>query len=382
MSLSMVRVMYKLVCFVLLAGTLLSTTACGSAEPASSSSQDAASPGELARRAMEERGFSLPEAAPKHEVQRYVFTEPLMGTTFRITMYTRDRELARAAADSAFAKAHELNGLLSDYDAQSELSRLSATAGSGERVPVGTELLELLEKAALVWEQSDGAFDITAGPYVRLWRSLRRQTGARLPEQVVLDSLAERVGQHHVVLSDGYAELLRPGMQLDPGGIGKGFTAERMMQVLLLFGVESALVDAGGDLMASNAPPGEPGWPIQLTAHKEDGRPVPRMLWLENSALATSGDLFQYTVIDGQRYSHIIDPKTGLGLTEGRTVTVIGVNGALVDAYSTALSVMPVDQALALVNSLDFYEAYIEIDTPSGVKLYESEGFSRLLDTQ
>ena len=377
----MVNVMVRIVACVLLAGMLLSTTACRSAAPATSTSQDSPSPGDLARQAMEARGFSLPEAAPKGEVQRHVFTEPLMGTTFRITMYTHDRELARTAADSAFARAHELNGLLSDYDAQSELSRLSATAGSGERVPIGTELWELLEKAALVWEQSDGAFDITAGPYVRLWRSLRRQTGARLPEQAVLDSLAERVGQPHLVLSDGHAELLRSGMQLDPGGIGKGFTADRMMQVLRSFGVESALVDAGGDLVASDPPPGEQGWPVQLTAHEEDGRPVPRMLWLRNSALATSGDLFQYTVIDGQRYSHIIDPKTGLGLTEGRTVTVIGGNGALVDAYSTALSVMPVPEALTLVNRLCHYEAYIEIDTPSGVKLLASEGFMWLLRT-
>lgn len=376
----MVRVIYRMMPWMLLAGFLLSTPACRSVQP-SSSPEETTSPGELARQAMEERGFRLTEAAPEGEMQRHVFTEPLMGTTFRVTLYANDSQLARAAADSAFARAHVLNGLLSDYDAQSELSRLSATAGSGEQVPVGPELWELLEKAALVWEQSNGAFDITAGPYVRLWRSLRRQTGARLPDQAVLDSLAERVGQQYLLLNDGYVELLRPGMLLDPGGIGKGFTADRMMEVLRSFGVESALVDAGGDLVASNPPPGELGWPVQLTAHEEDGRPVPRMLWLGNNALATSGDLFQYAVIDGQRYSHIIDPKTGLGLTEGRTVTVIGYNGALTDAYSTALSVMPVEKALELVNSLRQYEAYIEIDTPSGVMLHESKGFSSLLKT-
>ncbi|MDG5766594.1 FAD:protein FMN transferase [Balneolales bacterium ANBcel1] len=313
--------------------------------------------------------------------ERYQFTSPHMGSRFRIVLYASSDSLASAAADSAFRRVDELNEIMSDYQSDSELNQLAATAGSGEYVPVSRPLFEVLHTAQMVAEQTGGAFDITAGPFVRLWREMRRDDHPQLPGEEALREAARSVGYKHVHLDDSRQKVMleKPGMKLDLGGIAKGYAADEMQKVLYHFGITSVLIDAGGDMVIGAAPPGTDGWRIAVSAHNEDGDPEPFLLTLTDTALSTSGDLFQFVEIDGTRYSHIIDPGTGLGITERRTVTVIAGTGMLADAYSTALSILPISEGLDLINKKTGYAAYIEVAETDGTVLsIASETFREL----
>lgn len=314
------------------------------------------------------------------EKERYVFTSPHMGTTFRIVLYAANDTLASAAADSAFQRVEQLNSILSDYLADSELNRLVQTAGSGKMVEVSEPLFFMLRKSRHISEQSGGAFDITMGPLIHLWREIHFADEPRLPGEEALREAMEAVGYEYVHLDEAGRRVMleAPGMQLDLGGIAKGYAAGEVMHVLRHFGIDAALVDAGGDMVAGAAPPGREGWNIAVRAHDNQAGPQPFILALEHKAVSTSGDRYQFVEIDGVRYSHIIDPESGYGLTERRTVTAIGRDPVKVDAWSTALSVLPVAEGLELVEGIDGLAVFIEIYENGSVSQYESAGFRDL----
>jgi thiamine biosynthesis lipoprotein len=141
-------------------------------------------------------------------------------------------------------------------------------------------------------------------------------------------------------------------MQLDLGGLGKGYVAQAALNMIHQAGFHSAMVNAGGKIVTGDAPRGREGWRIGITLPEEKEKIIPRLLLLKNTSVATSGDIYQYVDIGGKRYSHIIDPKTGLGITTQRTVTVIAKNGAISDWLSTACSVLTMDKAFALIKKV------------------------------
>lgn len=314
------------------------------------------------------------------KTERYVYTSRQMGTLFRVVLYAPDESIASEAADSAFQRADKLNDIFSDYQEDSELNRLASTAGSGEEVNISRPLFNVLAHALNVSEETNGAFDITAAPYVRLWREIRNDPEPRLPSDETLQKASEAIGYRYIQLNEEEqtAKLEKPGMQLDLGGIAKGYTADEMQEVIRYFGIDAALIDAGGDMIAGDAPPDRNGWDIAVSAHNRHGEQEPFLLTLTNTAVSTSGDLYQYVDIDSVRYSHIVDPRTGYGITERRTVTVIGENGKLSDACSTALSVLSVSEGLELIESKPGFSAYIEVNDNGAVEHFESEGFRQL----
>ncbi len=272
-----------------------------------------------------------------------------MGVPFRITLYTADEAVGKAAADAAFARVEVLNSILSDYDPDSELSRLARTAGQGNAVPVSRILWRVLERSQALAERTDGAFDITVGPLVNLWRRARRK--GELPSGALLAEMRERVGWRHLRLDPaaGTAELLRPDMRLDVGGIAKGFAADEALAVLRERGVSRALVAASGDIVAGDPPPGERGWRVAVATLDAPGAvPVPALA-LANAAVSTSGDAFQYVEIDGVRYSHIVDPRTGVGLTDHSLVTVVAPDGLTADGLDTAADVLGPERGMKLI---------------------------------
>jgi len=331
-------------------------------------------------------GFSAADDPENHApaLERHQFTSPHMGTLFRIVLYASSDSLASAAADSAFRRIEELNDIMSDYIPDSELNHLAATAGSGNFVPVSGPLFEVLQTSQMVSAQTGGAFDITSGPFVRLWREMRRDEDPQLPGKKALREASQSVGYKHLKLDESRqkAMLEKPGMKLDLGGIAKGYAADEIRQVLLHFGIESVLIDAGGDMVTGSAPPGRDGWNIAVPAHDEHDEPDPFLLTLTHAAVSTSGDLYQFVEIDGKRYSHIIDPKTGIGITEQRTVTVIGESAMLADAYSTALSVLPIPDGLALIDRKTGYSSYFEVIDGETITPYETEEFTELRENQ
>jgi len=259
-----------------------------------------------------------------------------MGTVFAIEVYAPSRPAVQPAVEEAWLRVHALNAAFSDYDPNSELMRFCREP-AGSRVHLSQELQAILQLSGELHRDSAGAFDVTIGPLKRLWRQSRRDAVLPTPER--LAEARALVGWEQVQLfPDGTASLAREGMRLDLGGIAKGYAADEALAVLVRRGFPHALVAASGDVVAGEAPPGESGWTVRAASLSapETGDAV---VHLRNQALSTSGDTQQSAEIDGKIYSHILDLKTGLGLTQRRMVNVVAPTSALADGWATALSV-------------------------------------------
>lgn len=269
-----------------------------------------------------------------------------MGTEARAVLFAASEEAAREAAARAFARITALDMVMSDYREDSELMRLCRRAGSGP-VRVSDDLFRVLDASERLARDSRGAFDVTAGPLTHLWRRARRR--GEQPDEADIRAALAMTGRTKVILNtrDHTAELTTRNMQIDLGGIGKGFAAEEAAAVLKGLGYRNALVALGGDIVAAGAPPSSPGWSIDV-ADLRPREPGLRVV-LRDAAVSTSGDAEQWVEIDGVRYSHIVDPRTGAALTGRRSVTVIAPTGTLSDGLATAVAVLGPAQGMALV---------------------------------
>jgi thiamine biosynthesis lipoprotein len=257
-----------------------------------------------------------------------------MGTEARLVFYASDSTVARGAAEAAYERIAEVDRRLSDYRVDSEVARV-ASAAAGETVRVSNDFVFVLSRALAAAEVTDGAFDPTAGAVVRLWRETRRTN--MLPAEAVRRDALERTGWRNVAL-DTASRTVRPertDIRLDFGGIAKGYAADEAIAVLARHGVTRALVDFGGEIVAGNPPPGETGWRVRLDSGIEGDTVL-----LAAGAISASGDAEQSVVIDGTRYSHVVDPRTGIGLTHGRSATVRAPAGWLADMLATAATVV------------------------------------------
>lgn len=309
-------------------------------------------------------------------LNRFTFTAPAMGTEFRIVLYAADSMHATEAASGAFSLADSLEAIMSDYRPDSEISRLSNSAGSGRFVGVSAPLMRVLREATDVSDATDGAFDASAGALTRLWRhGIRR--GEVPPDSAIRRAVAT-VGFRDVRFdtTTGSVRLDRPDMRLDLGGIAKGFAADRMLERLRADGLSHALVDAGGDIAAGDAPPSSDGWRVALAGIYPDVGTVTTLV-VSNAGLATSGDRFRFIESGGRRYSHIIDPKTGYGTTHTHSVTVIAPSATLADAFASAFTVMPAARAIAHAEFHPRLEARIlsRTDSLSFPVLKKTSGF-------
>jgi len=300
-----------------------------------------------------------------------------MGLPFRIVLYAADEPHAGAAAAAAFHRIRQLNDIFSDYDDESELSRLSRTSGQGRPVPVSEDLRKVLRHAQEMSERSEGAFDVTVGPLVNLWRRARRQK--QLPDPTLLAEALKSVGYRHVRLNPGNhaVELLAPKMRLDLGAIAKGYAIDEALKVLRKQGVTRVLVSGGGDLAVADPPPGSKGWRIEIAPLDIPNPPPARFVLIANRALATSGDVFQHVEINGVRYSHIVDPRTGIGLTDHSLVTVIARDCTTADALATAVSVLGPKAGLKLIETTKGAATHITRKPNSQIETAESSRFVR-----
>ena len=289
------------------------------------------------------------------ERTRFAFVEKQMGADFRIVLYADSEKVAKEGANVAFAEVERLNAILSDYDPESELSRLSDTSGSGQHIALSDDLFSVLDASQKLARQTAGAFDVTIGPCVRLWRIARFRKAFPLTEK--LAEVRKAVGFRHLNISHTKQTALLevPNMVLDLGGIAKGYVADKALMVLRKRGIGSALVDAGGDLALGDPPPGRKGWRIEVGGLKHRDLPV---LELARCAIATSGDIEQFVEIDGKRYSHLIDPSAGIGLTTRIQVTVVTSTGIQADSLASALSVLGTERGTKFVQKLSGVRAY------------------------
>lgn len=294
-------------------------------------------------------------------LHRFEFESRHMGTTFQIILYADDESEAENASQRAFARIEELNGILSDYLPDSELSRLSQSSGYGEKKRISQPLFDFLHFSKSISKETKGWFDITIGPYTHIWRGLNRLSNPELPSESELAGAALRVGYDKILLDAAHqtAELKSKEMRLDPGGNGKGFAADKALETLRESGISHALINAGGDISTGDPPPGKGGWSVAIPVQFDEDSVYYEELIITNLAVNTSGSLYQSVEIDGLSYSHIINPKTGLGHTEQVQVTAISTDGAEADAFATALSVMSINEAQELVESKPDLEAVI-----------------------
>ena len=315
--------------------------------------------------------------------RRFEYQRPHMGTPFRLVLYASDGVRADAAAEAAFARIAELDSILNDRDPASELSRLSRSSRGGaptEPISLSNELWTVLERASELGARTDGAFDVTVGPYVRLWRRAGRQEELPSPER--LRQASRAVGGQRLRLDPARrsARLLAADMHLDLGGIAKGYALDEALRVLRRLGVRSALVDGGGDVAVGEAPPGLPGWRIAIW--DPPGETPAAAIELSHAAIATSGDSARSVEIDGIRYSHIVDPRTGLGLTGGISATAIAPRGMDADALASALCVLGPGRGIELIDATPGAEARVLALAGERLRVSQSRGFaSRMVDS-
>lgn len=265
-----------------------------------------------------------------------------MGTSWSLVVHAEDEAQACRAAAAAFRVIDEIDRIASDYDASSELAQLVGGDASQEATEycVSALLFELLSEARGLAEATGGAFDPTLGRLTKLWRRARRQ--AELPTEARLASALASSGFEALQLdpTTKSVRLARPGMQLDLGGVAKGQALDRALAAVRAAGLESALIEGGGDLRAGAAPPGRAAWIIALEGGSE-------RIALVEAGMATSGDAYRGFELDGVRYSHLIDPRSGRASTELRTATVVAPTAAEADAFASAacIAAFPPDDA-------------------------------------
>lgn len=274
--------------------------------------------------------FSIPMTG--QQLKRWQFESPYMGTLFSVTLYAETEQNAEAAAHAAFEEVEAVNQIFSDYELNSEINQLTRHISVGESYKISDPLAEVWDYANRFSHLTEGAFDVTVGPLSKLWRrAFRRQ---QFPTKAAVSSALEHVGYAKIDLHPSRNEVsFKDGlMKLDFGAIAKGYALDRMAWRLRKEGIHQFLCDGGGDLLLNDPPPGQKGWRVELPSGKK--------LKLANCGIATSGDQYKYLEWEGKRYSHIIDPRTGYGITGGLTVTVISASGMEADTWASTIIVL------------------------------------------
>jgi thiamine biosynthesis lipoprotein len=317
------------------------------------------------------------------EEQLYTFKEPHMGIEFTIRSWAEEgqvEDLTLLTRD-AFARIAALNRSLSDYLPESEINEL-AKAPSGEPVPVSEDLFVLFEKAGQLTAETDGAFDITAGPIIRLWRMGRKNRA--LPTVAQIASAKARTGFHHLVLDPEKRTILKKidGMLFDLGGIAKGYAADAALAILKEGGFPRTLIAASGDIVVGDAPPGETGWRIGIETLEigHDLKDLEKII-LVNAAISTSGDTRRYLELDGVRYSHIVSTRTGLGLTERIGASVIAPDATTSDSYATAVVLLGTKEGLQFIENKRGIECQIVALRDGNEVFTHSDGFLQFQGT-
>jgi thiamine biosynthesis lipoprotein len=270
-------------------------------------------------------------------LERFEYVQVHMGTRARLVVFAKDEDTAVEACTAAYRRVAELEQICTDYRKSSELMQLCAKAG-GPPVKVSDELFFVISKAVEKSQKTGGAFDITVGPFVALWREARKS--GKMPAREEIEKARELVGYEKIILdaANQTVQLTRQGMKLDLGAIAKGYAGDCAVAVLRSYGINSALFEAGGNIVVSDAPPGRHGWEIEVVNDRPSSKP--KLLFVKNAGISTSGDTEQHVEIEGRRYSHIVDPRTGIGLTNRNYVTVVARDGVTSDGLSTAACVL------------------------------------------
>jgi len=295
-----------------------------------------------------------------------------MGNRFELTVVAGDEKWANERIEAGIAEIQRIERLLTTFSDDSETNRVNQNAGIAP-VPVSRETFNLVERSLRISALTQGAFDITYGSIdKRLWNFDQNMTS--LPDKATAKKMVRLINYRNVVLDTDKCTiyLKEKGMRIGFGGIGKGFAAERAKQVMKDQGVKSGVVNASGDLCAWGYQPDGKPWTIGIV-NPNASQEVFSYLSVTDLAVATSGNYEKYIMIDGKRYSHTIDPRTGLPVTGIKSVTIITTNAEIADAMATPVTIMGIYTGLDLINQMKNIEAIIIDDDD---KMYTSKNIN------
>lgn len=305
----------------------------------------------------------------------------VMGTFARLIAMTDDIATANKCIESALDAIHNVDNLMSDYKGDSEISRVNKYAFA-QPVKVGPATFEVIQKSIEISKLTDGAFDITVGPLVKLFRTAKDTGKAPTSEQIA--EAKAKVGYEKLLLNkaEKTVRFTVEGMSLDLGGIAKGYAVDKAIEVMKKHGALGALVDIGGDVRCFGTPPGgKEAWTIGLqdpNTHNAGGATLLLKLKISDAAVATSGNYQQYAIIDGQKHSHILDRKTGRSARGLASVTIIAQNATTADALATAVTVIGPKKGLELIEGIRNTEAFLISSAPD-YKLTKTTGAEKYI---
>ncbi|XZE18239.1 FAD:protein FMN transferase [Pirellulaceae bacterium SH449] len=294
------------------------------------------------------------------ELRRFEYSQPIMGTELKIILYAREETSVALAVNALLEELEEQAKPINNYAQTSEVSKLANMAIETDIV-LSRQLGELLYESKRWYDLTDGVFDVTSGSILALWSQSRKKL--RVPAQQELTTAKDRSGWKNIALTSGsnkYETLrfLSEGIVVNVSGIATGYLVDIAMKTLKEQGIESALIDIGGDIIVSEPPPGSEGWTIDI-ASLDSGDVVQKRITIRNQAVTTSGDLNQYTEIDGVRYSHLVDPVIGAPISRRCSVTVVAKRAIDADAGATAIAVLGWGRATNMLKDLPVDQVYI-----------------------
>jgi thiamine biosynthesis lipoprotein len=300
----------------------------------------------------------------------------VMGTFVSIVAVAGSEGAGRGAISFAFAELDRIDGLMSDYKDDSQLSVVNRQ-GFDRAVEVGSELFFVLARSVEYSEISDGAFDVTVGPVVDLWRKAGEE--GRKPSAEELSRAKEKTGYKKLLL-DRKKKTVRfavDGMRIDLGAIAKGYAIDRAVEAMKAAGAVGGLVDVGGDIRCFGKPARKSQWVIGLQDPDVD-RDILLALGLVNMSVATSGDYRRFVVVDGEKYGHIMNPASGSSVRDFASVSVIAPSAIDADALATVVSVVGAVKGLDLIESLSRTEALL-LPSDSADDVQYTSGFERYI---
>ncbi len=301
-----------------------------------------------------------------------------MGTVLTIELTVPDSGPAPALMEKCWTEAGRLEGVFSRYIPGSEVNRINRSADR-QPVVVSEEMMAVLAKAIEISRLTGGAFDVTVGPLMEIWGFFPEKTG-RLPSDREVEAALSRCGWQKIEL-DRTARTVRflaPGLELDLGGLAKGYVVDRLSALLISEGVKSGLINAGGDIYCLGRKPDGQPWRIGMEHPRKEGE-VLTVLELEDRAVATSGDYRNYFIRSRKRYSHIIDPRTGRPASSGVVESsVLAPDCMTADALATALFVMGAEDGPALLGHVEGVDGVVVTDEGEEITMHFSDRFPRV----
>lgn len=294
-------------------------------------------------------------------------TEMIMGTLVEITVIPANEKAIR----EAFEALKKVDALMSTYKEDSEISILNREG----KAQVSEETLEVIEDAIKFSNLTDGAFDITCRPLINLWKKAKKEE--KVPTEEEIEEATSLVGYQRIILEGNQIRLEKKGMQIDLGGIAKGYAVDKAIEALKKNNIKRALVNAGGDLYALGTDRQGKKWQIGVQDPREEDKIID-IIKVKDRAVATSGDYRRYFTLEGKRFSHIVNPKTGLTVQDvPMSVTIVGPGATTTDALSTGVFVLGPEEGMKLIESLPEVEGMI---ISEGMKKLTSQGWEEFLE--